>query len=543
MTDTTQVKRSSHNSFKNLFTKASNSTLNKRTTLPSSLPVSVNRRHSASNYPPPYADVTPAKKFSISSSVRTSNTTPHVPKRTTSLYQPSETFLNKNAAMSRSTIPDSQSNDDSLQDIKATFERMKDYLASRDSLSSASSDLTTPKPSVLGSKHMAEKTQFNASNKGGITHHTSPTVESLAVTIEEPSVEEQSELDREYEALMDRQNLLPRSASTTVALNPSIIVDEPEVITPTPRSNNYSPLKMPDAQLEMETSTPTQCTNKRMSMPANLPSTQHHDERRSLTYPEGYSNLSRSRMSQQQQQRQLSSSSLCSAASMASPITNTMYGSPGLMTPSTSTTSIGGAGNGDTSLNLHRLSKQELFRLLVDTQSDFHALKSRYGLEKGALEDQLRDTLEEVDNLVEENEVQKQDLAKEKQYVAALRRALHRDNDGVVYELERSFNSIDELKSLVDRQQAVIDEQKDVINRYKSLDDSVRFPNNTNIQTNKSNLLGDVTAPFLQQSHPDDTSFISQQSDLIVDIDSTVHDENGKWTLGLDDDARRALDA
>lgn len=183
------------------------------------------------------------------------------------------------------------------------------------------------------------------------------------------------------------------------------------------------------------------------------------------------------------------------------------------------------------SLSLHRMSRNELFRLVVDTQAELGALKSRYALEKGALEGQLSDTLGELNDAV--GVVHEQE--------AELERAA--SSEAVRVEESEMRQFIAEQQDFIAYQNTLLQECECV----RDTDQSVVLYNTTQILHNKSNLLGDVTAPFNsrhKEVEEEDTfnSFMSNQSE-IVDVDSTVHDENGLWTLGLDEDARRALDA
>lgn len=335
MNEHTPINRRSNHSFKSLFTKSSKAALNR-----SSLPVSVSRKlnnHSQESFS--CAGGVIRSDAPVQQPHTPTLTPPTVPKRTTSLNDTSSHISKRTPQHSDVTphpTPQNQDTHDSLQDIKATFERMKSYLASRDTLQLSASDISTTETPKSGAF------TTHSTNKGRITQHTSPTVESLAVTVE-GGVE--SDTDKHFSSLMHahRDNyVFPRSFSTNVALTPRIDVTEH-------RSTQHSPLKRPGALMEMKTSTPTQATtHKRMSMPVgNSVFVQHHEDTdaRPLTYPSHSHSLdSRSaRISSKDRNTPASRSSLCSASSSGdSPTVHHALYSPGLTTPSTSTTSMSG---------------------------------------------------------------------------------------------------------------------------------------------------------------------------------------------------------
>ena len=724
----TPSKRSSNNSFKSLFNRASNNALKR-----SSLPVSTNRKNNNSQesftcagYEP--LTPNPAKMSSVKSF--RSMQPPIVPKRTTSLTSREDhtNLINKTKNISRhsiqlnsqanndndnvrlsrniarsyslNTIPatpittttfnnnnvpanvnndhgyDNNDNDDddddhdtnssfnnnkqednSLDDIKQTFERMKNYLASKEGLNDMSSIENDSIKSItnnykdnatnLAKKKIESKTQINDSHKPLITHHYSPTVESLVAPIENTTDEmaKNYELHDEYNKLISNNNN-DLNDSMNVEVNdshidqvnfkpPNIIIHDTQTISnktdeehyennhdkfksmigsPTPRPVRYekriqSPFKQAQAQTEMKTSTPLSIKSNRMSLPIMSMSKSitnnsynHNNEnyQRPLTYPSRFnSNAGLNTplpLSVQSQYKQLSNSSLSSGASTSSPspiVQQQQFNSPTFTTP----TSISSSSfhNYNSNINdlvggdIHRLGKNELFRLLVDAQSELQGLKSRYGLEKSALEGNLNDTLKELNDVKVERDAIRFEVQKERQYVMALRRALHKDDDGIGFELEKALNSNNEYRQLFEHQNKLLDDQKHSLYKYKQMELSLmgESTNNNNSNSNDnndndgfinndvnedhnepsslilhngnhnitSNLLGDVTAPFLNNHHKDinhkqscsnlidDDSFLSHHSlhsDIVVDIDTSVHDAQGRWTLGLDDEAKKA---
>ncbi|TIB65379.1 hypothetical protein E3P78_00570 [Wallemia ichthyophaga] len=250
--------------------------------------------------------------------------------------------------------------------------------------------------------------------------------------------------------------------------------------------------------------------------------------------------------------------------------------------------------------HLHRMARADLFKLVVDAQSELGALKSRYALEKNALEGQLSDTLEELSGmakLVRAQAVLLEGVAHEHQREhdhshTPTHSHSHSPNDTPTPTQSHSHSqplSHSQMRQFMAEQHAFIAYQNTLLegcecsNSNTTPDQSVVLHNTTQLLHNKSNLLGDVTAPFIQtkqtkkaaneqeqeQSYvygynhsnlsnlsnstlstftsdtdaPNTFNTFNTFNTLSNDMDSSVHDENGLWTLGLDDDAKRALDA
>ena len=211
------------------------------------------------------------------------------------------------------------------------------------------------------------------------------------------------------------------------------------------------------------------------------------------------------------------------------------------------------------------MSRSQMFDLVVDAQSELESLKKRHALEKGALEAQVQDQstqlheyVELVRQLEEDSAERQEDLDSMVEKEADMRSTCH--------ELRQNNHQfLLQLKN----QQKLINYQGSVINKCTcaSIDSeqSLVLHNTTQMLTNKSNLLGDVTAPF-RPGEVDETvvdvtdtdaadaadidnnldtinSSLSNITGDIVDLDGTVHDVNGLWSLNLSEDAHRALDA